>query len=237
MDRATSSYILETVASAAAGIQDSITVLQENERRLFHMIRYHMDREEDPATEYRELHASRKDVGILNLAPTLEELAIECPISSPFSLPAELPLDSPLHKLINRPRDFYSATRLTPHEFLILYSELELPLHSARNSNGNTSSYKSFVRVHTKLHPIEQLLHWLWYADGNSPEVSKQGWVSLALSNLLRTIDHVTRCIISTYKEETMWPSAEERKELHETFTLHLLSVVLDFSVLLLFSS
>jgi hypothetical protein len=119
-------------------------------------------------------------------------------------------------------QDFYEHTRLTSTEFLILYQELLpyiiRPRDSVFVSSVDVDHLTRFS--HRKLHPIDEFLIWLYYADG------KRHTVLSLLFDVDRTTiviitDHVTRAMNHAWREEVRWPSKEERKELHGFFSCH----------------
>lgn len=66
------------------------------------------------------------------------------------------------------PGDFYEHTRLTNTEFLILYQELHTFIICPRHNDLSLSQPEHAIRdSYRKHHPIDELLLWLYYADGN----------------------------------------------------------------------
>jgi len=120
------------------------------------------------------------------------------------------------------PADFYEHTRLSHTEFLVLYQELRDAIQQPRSTDF--SVFVDPVAVsrysHRVLHPIDELLLWLYHADGNKHTV-----LSL-LFDIDRTsvhiiADHVGRAIAHVWGSEVSWPSKEERAELYGFFSVH----------------
>ena len=167
------------------------------------------------------------DLGLLKLA------RIDVPFSSLTSPSGDVAFvddtlghipDTTLYvRLASQPAaDFYEHTRLTSTEFLTLYQELHphiiQPRHAAFDSSYSREHYERFV--HRKLHPIDELLLWLYHVDGNKHTV-----LSL-LFNIDRTsvgviTDHLTRVMNEVWKDEVRWPDEQERKQMHGMFSCH----------------
>jgi DDE superfamily endonuclease len=134
-----------------------------------------------------------------------------------------IPDDTIYARLCRRPSsDFYEHTRLTCTEFLILYQELRPFIARPRDSDFSVAYAESDLSrySHRKLHPIDELLLWLYHADGNKHTVL------CLLFDIDRTsvnviTDHVTRAMNHVWGEEVQWPSKEEREQLHGFFSCH----------------
>lgn len=118
--------------------------------------------------------------------------------------------------------DFYEHTRLTSTEFLILYQELHPFIVRPREIDFAAATTNEHIARHShrKLHPVDELLLWLYHADGN------EHTVLCLLFDIDRTsvtviTDHVTRALNHAWAEEVRWPSKEERKEMYGFFSCH----------------
>jgi hypothetical protein len=116
--------------------------------------------------------------------------------------------------------DFYEHTRLTTSEFLILYQELRPFIIQPRESDFCSPVAAAHLARHSHrlLHPIDELLLWLYHADGNKHTVL------CLLFDIDRTTvnvitDHITRVINHVWEREVKWPSAEERAEQYGLFS------------------
>jgi len=167
------------------------------------------------------------DLGFLTLS------RIEASFSSLSSSASDLPfIDDDLDdipdttvyaRLARRPaEDFYEHTRLTSTEFLILYQELRPYIIKPRDADL-TKEYgeEHYARyVHRKLHPIDELLLWLYYVDGNKATVLSFLF-DIDRTSVFVTTDHLTRVMNEVWEEEVRWPSKEERKEKYGFFSVH----------------
>lgn len=135
----------------------------------------------------------------------------------------DIPNTTLYYRLAHRPsEDFYEHTRLTSTEFLVMYQELRShiirPRHSEFAAEYTDEHYRRYV--HRRLHPIDELLLWLYHVDGNKHTV-----LSL-LFDIDRTsvgiiTDHLTRVMNEVWKDEVRWPSKEERQQRHGLFSCH----------------
>jgi hypothetical protein len=124
-------------------------------------------------------------------------------------------------RLMRRPSsDFYEHTRLTSTEFLILYQELRPFIIKPRDASmtDEYSEEHNARYVHRKLHPVDELLLWLYHVDGNKHTVL------CLLFDIDRTsvtiiTDHITRAMNEKWRKEVRWPSKEERKEKYGYFS------------------
>ena len=120
------------------------------------------------------------------------------------------------------PSDFYEHTRLTLTEFLILYQELRpfiiKPREAALEAEHCQEQRARFS--HRKLHPGDELLLWLYHADGNRHTVLCLLF-GIDRTSITVITDHVTRCMNEVWKDEVRWPSREEREQLHGLFSCH----------------
>jgi hypothetical protein len=71
---------------------------------------------------------------------------------------------------------------------------------------------------HRKLHPIDELLLWLYHVDGNKHTVLCLLF-DIDRSSVIIITDHITRVMNYVWREEVRWPSKEEREELHGLFS------------------
>ena len=118
--------------------------------------------------------------------------------------------------------DFYAHTRLTSTEFLALYQELRPFILKPRNANFDAEySDDHYARfVHRKLHPIDELLLWLYHVDGNKHTVLSLLF-DIDRSTVTIITDHITRLVNEAWRDEVSWPSKEERKEMYGLFSCH----------------
>jgi hypothetical protein len=120
------------------------------------------------------------------------------------------------------PGDFYEHTRLTSTEFLILYQELHPAIIRPRDSDLATPVDPTHIArfSHRRLHPIDELLLWLYYVDGNRDTVLSLLF-DIDRTSVFVITDHITRVMNHVWVEEVRWPSRDERKELYGFFSCH----------------
>jgi hypothetical protein len=120
------------------------------------------------------------------------------------------------------PTDFYAHTRLTLTEFLILFQELQPFILKPRRADVQ-AEYSADHRArysHRKLHAADELLLWLYHADGNKDTVLSSLF-KIDRTSVIIYCDHVTRCMNEAWKEEVVWPSKEDRELLHGLFSIN----------------
>jgi hypothetical protein len=132
--------------------------------------------------------------------------------------------DSTVYALLCRrsSSDFYEHTRLTCTEFLILYQELRPFIVKPRDADMDADCPETHrVRYsHRKLHPVDELLLWLYHADGNKHTVLCLLF-DIDRTSITVITDHVTRAMNEAWKDEVRWPSRCERAEMHGFFSCH----------------
>jgi hypothetical protein len=183
------------------------------------------------AWEHLPAHYQRRrlmdDLGFVNLAHIDEPFSSLTSASSSMSFVDDdlddIPDTTVYARLARRPSsEFYEHTRLTSTEFLILYQELRpfiiKPRAADLASEYNEEHYAT--HVHRKLHPIDELLLWLYHIDGNKHTVLCLLF-DLNRSSVVIITDHITRAVNHVWNEEVRWPSKEERKEMYGFFSCH----------------
>jgi DDE superfamily endonuclease len=110
---------------------------------------------------------------------------------------------------------FERMTRFSVAEFIFMYRELEPYILRPYDH------YQQPVLGHRKrrIHPIDQLLLWIWHSDGNDSEMLGILFDDISRSTADRIADHVTRAVNDAWEEEVTWPDAEERRSLYGFFS------------------
>ena len=187
----------------------------------------------DRTTAWQRLPAHHQRRLLMHELGLLTLSRVEAPfvsLTSPASGPAfvsdklDIIPDSTLFARLLRlpPSDFYEHTRLTVTEFLILYQELQPLIIRPRHADleGEYSQEQRARFSHRKLHPADELLLWLYHADGNRHTVLCL-LLDIDRTSITVITDHVTRCMNEAWKDEVRWPSREDREELHGLFSCH----------------
>ena len=130
-------------------------------------------------------------------------------------LSAERPSPSAFQLLSRNPARFERITRLSMTEFLSLYLELEAHIRQPYTCYSEPSHARSSRR----LHPVDQLLLWVWHSDGNDPDLIGIIFNDVSHRTANRVADHVTEAINSAWVDEVHWPDAEERRSLYGFFS------------------
>ena len=167
------------------------------------------------------------ELGLLKLSRVEAPfVSLTSPASGPAFVSDKLDIipDSTLFARLRRlpPSDFYEHTRLTVTEFLILYQELQPLIIRPRHADleGEYSQEQRARFSHRKLHPADEMLLWLYHADGNRHTVLCL-LLDIDRTSITVITDHVTRCMNEAWKDEVRWPSREDREELHGLFSCH----------------
>lgn len=119
------------------------------------------------------------------------------------------------NKLLRHPHRFERLTRFSVAEFILLYVEVEAGIQAPYSFQSSPPSRKKSRR----LHPVDQLLLWLWHGDGNDADILAILFGEIGRSTADRIVDHVTAVVNEVWAGEVTWPDAEERRSLYGFFT------------------
>jgi hypothetical protein len=117
--------------------------------------------------------------------------------------------------LSRNPSRFERVTRLSLAEFLAIYHELEAHIRQPYSFYSQPAHGRSTRR----LHPVDQLLLWVWYSDGLDPDVLGIIFNDIHRTTADRVADHVTEAVNAVWVDEVHWPDAEERRSLYGFFS------------------
>jgi hypothetical protein len=128
---------------------------------------------------------------------------------------SESPPPSAFLLLSRNHKRFERLTRFSVAEFITLYLELEPYIRRPY------AIYSQTAQSHRKrrLHPVDQLLLWLWHSDGNDADVLGILFDDISRMTADRVADHVTSAVNDAWEDEVSWPDAEERRSLYGFFS------------------
>jgi hypothetical protein len=156
-----------------------------------------------------------EQLGVLTL-PYIPTTSAQDQIDSTvLRLHAAQPPPSAFLQLSHNPSRFERLTRFSVAEFITLYKELEsfiLRPYSFYSEPAQVSKRR-------RLHPIDQLLLWLWYGDGNDPDLLGVLFNDISRRSADRVADHVTEAVNDAWAGEVTWPDGDERRALYGFFS------------------
>jgi DDE superfamily endonuclease len=156
-----------------------------------------------------------EQIGVLTL-PYVPSTAAQRQIDAKIaSFRIELRPPSAFLLLSGNASRFERLTRFSVVEFLILYHELEANIRRPYLIYRQPAEGERTRR----LHPVDQLLLWLWHSDGSDPDVLGILFNDISRNTADRVADHITRAVIDTWAAEVSWPDAEERRSLYGFFS------------------
>ena len=171
--------------------------------------------------------AVMQELGFLKLRRIDEAVASLCSppsgVSFVFDEVGAIPDSTLFARLSRLPLSgFHEHTGLTLTELLILFQELQPAIVKPRQADLQ-AEYSQELRArysHRKLHPADELLLWLYHADGNRHTVLCLLF-DIDRISITGITDHITRCMSTVWAEEVSWPSREDRERLHGLFSCH----------------
>ena len=132
--------------------------------------------------------------------------------------PASLVRNASLSATIRDGVRFRAIFSMTVAEFVVLHARLKLSLSAVRAESRGAGIDN--VHSHPLLTTAEQLLLWLFYLKVGTPSALMLVFTDLSRRTIKRYIDHVTDTINHAWDLFVQWPDAEERANLHGSFTV-----------------
>lgn len=177
------------------------------------LLHYRSVRQRSQSTPHERNVALLDAARILHLQPVPESFLARSSLT-PSTPPPLVQFSSAAHQqLLDSPRHFDAAARLTVTEFTLLHAHVHQDLLGPR-----THPKLRALHVHsmpTELTSSDQLLLFLLHLSGTPVPQLAIDFNLLHPTTLYRIIDHVAFCFNNGLSDMISWPSSEERQLLH----------------------